>query len=181
MQTTTLPASASACAAAVSTAASHVVAMITVSAPAASALVPGRSVATRSPHFSRRASTTAALFAASREPAMTSSPSLASLATSPLPAGPVAPSTPISMRRSMARAPHGARLRGLRSSMADPVERPRTPLSVKLIGLAVVVIVAWVVLLPLFNIAASLLALALYVIVAFVAYQVGKAVGRSST
>ena len=64
--------------------------------------------------------------------------------------------------------------------MADPVERPRTPLSVKLIGLAVVVIVAWVVLLPLFNIAASLLALALYVIVAFVAYQVGKAVGRSS-
>jgi uncharacterized protein YacL len=65
--------------------------------------------------------------------------------------------------------------------MADPVERPRTPLSVKLIGLAVVVIVAWVVLLPLFNIAASLLALALYVIVAFVAYQVGKAVGRSST
>jgi uncharacterized protein YacL len=65
--------------------------------------------------------------------------------------------------------------------MADPVERPRTPLAVKLIGLAVVVIVAWVVLLPLFDIAASLLALALYVIVAFVAYQVGKAVGRSST
>ena len=65
--------------------------------------------------------------------------------------------------------------------MADPVERPRTPLSVKIIGLAVVVIVAWVVLLPLFNIAASLLALALYVIIAFVAYQVGKAVGRSST
>ena len=65
--------------------------------------------------------------------------------------------------------------------MAEDLERPRTPLSVKLIGLAVVVIIAWVVLLPLFNVAASLLALALYVIVAFVAYQVGKAVGRSST
>jgi Flp pilus assembly protein protease CpaA len=61
------------------------------------------------------------------------------------------------------------------------LERPRTPLAVKIVGLAVVVIVAWVVLLPLFNIAASLLALALYVIVAFVAYQVGKAVGRSSS
>jgi hypothetical protein len=41
--------------------------------------------------------------------------------------------------------------------------------------------VAWLVLLPLFNVAASLLALALSVVVAFVAYQVGKAVGRSST
>jgi hypothetical protein len=64
--------------------------------------------------------------------------------------------------------------------MADPVERPKTPMTVKIVGLAVVVIVAWVVLLPLFNIAASLLALALYVVIAFVAYQVGKAVGRSS-
>ncbi len=61
------------------------------------------------------------------------------------------------------------------------LERPRTPLAVKIAALAVVVIVAWVVLLPLFNIAASLLALALYVVVAFLAYQVGKAVGRSST
>lgn len=61
------------------------------------------------------------------------------------------------------------------------LERPRTPLAVKIAALAVVVIVAWVVLLPLFNIAASLLALALYVLVAFLAYQVGKAVGRSST
>jgi hypothetical protein len=37
-----------------------------------------------------------------------------------------------------------------------------------------------VVLFPLLNIAASLFALALYVIIAFVAYQVGKAVGRAS-
>jgi hypothetical protein len=64
--------------------------------------------------------------------------------------------------------------------MADPIERPKTPMTVKIVGLAIVVIVAWVVLLPLFNIAASLLALALYVVIAFVAYQVGKAVGRSS-
>jgi len=64
--------------------------------------------------------------------------------------------------------------------MAD-LERPRTPWSIKIVGLAVVVIIAWVVLFPLLNIAASLLALALYVVIAFVAYQVGKAVGRSSS
>lgn len=62
----------------------------------------------------------------------------------------------------------------------NDIERPKTPLAVKIVGLAIVVIVAWVVLLPLFNIAASLLALALYVVIAFIAYQVGKAVGRSS-
>jgi hypothetical protein len=65
--------------------------------------------------------------------------------------------------------------------MADPVERPKTPMTVKIVGLAVVIIVAWVVLFPILNIAASLLALALYVVIAFIAYQVGKAVGRSST
>jgi Flp pilus assembly protein protease CpaA len=61
------------------------------------------------------------------------------------------------------------------------LEKPSTPLSIKIVGLAIVVIVAWVVLFPLLNIAASLLALALYVVIAFVAYQVGKAVGRSSS
>jgi uncharacterized protein YacL len=65
--------------------------------------------------------------------------------------------------------------------MADPVERPKTPMTVKILGLAVVIIVAWVVLFPILNIAASLLALALYVVIAFIASQVGKAVGRSST
>jgi len=60
------------------------------------------------------------------------------------------------------------------------LERPRTPWSVKILGLAVIVIIAWVVLFPILNIAASLLALALYVVIAFVAYQVGKAVGRVS-
>ena len=64
--------------------------------------------------------------------------------------------------------------------VAEDLEKPGTPLSVKIVGLAIVVIVAWVVLFPLLNIAASLLALALYVVIAFVAYQVGKAVGRSS-
>ena len=64
--------------------------------------------------------------------------------------------------------------------VADDLERPRTPWSLKLVGLAVVIIVAWVVLFPLLNIAASLLALALYVIIAAVAYQIGKAVGRAS-
>jgi len=64
--------------------------------------------------------------------------------------------------------------------MADPVERPKASLGVKIVALAVVVIVAWVVLFPILNIAASLLALALYVVIAFIAYQVGKAVGRAS-
>ena len=50
----------------------------------------------------------------------------------------------------------------------------------RLLGLAVVIIVAWVLLVPVLSIASSLLALALYVIIVFVAYQVGKAVGRSS-
>jgi uncharacterized protein YacL len=62
----------------------------------------------------------------------------------------------------------------------EDVERPRASWSFRLIGLAVVIVVAWVVLFPLLNIAASLLALALYVIIAFVAYQIGKAVGRAT-
>jgi hypothetical protein len=59
-------------------------------------------------------------------------------------------------------------------------ERPRTSWGMRLLGLAVVIIVAWVLLFPVLSIASSLFALALYVIIAFVAYQVGKAVGRSS-
>jgi hypothetical protein len=50
-----------------------------------------------------------------------------------------------------------------------------------LVALAVVIVVAWVVLFPLLNIAASLLALALYVVIAFVAYQIGKTVGRATS
>ena len=72
------------------------------------------------------------------------------------------------------------------ATYAGPVEddrgpvRPRTSWGMRLLGLAVVIIVAWVLLFPILSIASSLLALALYVIIAFVAYQVGKAVGRSS-
>jgi hypothetical protein len=59
-------------------------------------------------------------------------------------------------------------------------DRARTSWGMRLLGIAVVIIVAWVLLFPILSIASSLLALALYVIIAFVAYQVGKAVGRSS-
>ena len=52
--------------------------------------------------------------------------------------------------------------------------------AMRLLGLAVVIIVAWVLLFPAPQHRGSLFALALYVIIAFVAYQVGKAVGRSS-
>jgi uncharacterized protein YacL len=64
--------------------------------------------------------------------------------------------------------------------MQDDLDRPRAPLGLKVLGIAVVIVIACVVLFPLLNIAASLFALALYVIIAFVAYQVGKAVGRAS-
>lgn len=63
--------------------------------------------------------------------------------------------------------------------MPDDLDRPRAPLGLKVVAIAVVIVIACVVLFPLLNIAASLFALALYVIIAFVAYQVGKAVGRA--
>jgi hypothetical protein len=59
-------------------------------------------------------------------------------------------------------------------------ERPRVSWGTRLVLLAVVIFVAWLVLVPLLNVARSLLALALYVVIAFVAYQVGKSVGRAS-
>jgi hypothetical protein len=65
--------------------------------------------------------------------------------------------------------------------VAEDLERPRAPWSIKLVALAVVIVVAWVVLFPLLNIAASLLALALYVVIALVAYQIGKTVGRATS
>lgn len=68
---------------------------------------------------------------------------------------------------------------GLVDDYPGPV-RPRASWGMRLLGLAVVIIVAWVLLFPVLSIASSLFALALYVIIAFVAYQVGKAVGRSS-
>lgn len=61
--------------------------------------------------------------------------------------------------------------------MSD-LEKPRMPASMKVVVIAVLVVVAWLVLLPVLSVARSLLSLALYVVVAIVAYQLGKLAGR---
>jgi len=62
----------------------------------------------------------------------------------------------------------------------DDLDRPRASWSARIIGIAAVIVVAWVLLWPVLSIARSLVALALYVIIAVIAYQVGKAIGRAS-
>ena len=47
-------------------------------------------------------------------------------------------------------------------------------------AIAAVVVVAWVLLWPVLSLARSLVAIALYVIVGVIAYQVGKVAGRAS-
>lgn len=64
--------------------------------------------------------------------------------------------------------------------MHDDLERPRSRWSARIIGIAAVIVVAWVLLWPVLSIARSLVALALYAIIAVIAYQVGKTVGRAS-
>lgn len=61
--------------------------------------------------------------------------------------------------------------------MSD-LEKPSMPGSMKVVVIAVLVVVAWLVLLPVLSVARSLLSLALYVVVAIVAYQLGKLAGR---
>lgn len=61
--------------------------------------------------------------------------------------------------------------------MSD-LEKPSMPASMKVVVIAVLVVVAWLVLLPVLSVARSLLSLALYVVVAIVAYQLGKLAGR---
>ncbi len=51
---------------------------------------------------------------------------------------------------------------------------------VRLVAIAAVVIVAWVLLWPVLSLARSLVAIALYVVVGVIAYQVGKVAGRAS-
>jgi hypothetical protein len=63
--------------------------------------------------------------------------------------------------------------------MAD--EDTGTSWGLRLVAIAVVIVVAWIVLGPVLSLARSVLALALYVVVAVVAYQVGKFAGRSSS
>lgn len=62
-------------------------------------------------------------------------------------------------------------------AMADD---ERTPWAFRLVAIAAVVIVAWVLLWPVLSLARSLVAIALYVVVGVIAYQVGKVAGRAS-
>jgi type IV secretory pathway VirB2 component (pilin) len=61
--------------------------------------------------------------------------------------------------------------------MSD-IERPSTGGAIKVIAIVAIVIVGWLVLLPVLSLARSLIPLALYVIIAVVAFQVGKVAGR---
>ena len=60
------------------------------------------------------------------------------------------------------------------------VTEARTTFSLRLIGIAAVVVAAWVLLWPVLSVIRSMVAFALYVVVAVVAYQIGKVVGRAS-
>jgi uncharacterized membrane protein HdeD (DUF308 family) len=51
--------------------------------------------------------------------------------------------------------------------------------SVRLVVILALAIAAWFLLWPVLSLIRSLIALALYVVVAFVAYQIGKFVGRA--
>ena len=54
------------------------------------------------------------------------------------------------------------------------------PWAFRLVAIAAVVVVAWVLLWPVLSLARSLVAIALYVVVGVIAYQVGKVAGRAS-
>jgi len=54
------------------------------------------------------------------------------------------------------------------------------PWAFRLVAIGAVVVVAWVLLWPVLSLARSLVAIALYVIVGVIAYQVGKVAGRAS-
>jgi hypothetical protein len=58
--------------------------------------------------------------------------------------------------------------------------RPAVPLSVKLVVIGVLVVGAWIALSFVFAIVGRAIALVGYLVVALVAYQAGKAVGRAS-
>lgn len=63
--------------------------------------------------------------------------------------------------------------------VSDP-PRPQTPVSVRAIGVIVLALLAWLLFGSALSVVRALIALAGYIIVAFVAYSVGKWVGRRS-
>ncbi len=77
----------------------------------------------------------------------------------------------------------GARAAGATPTLArvkDDVERPRSPLSLRVVGLVALGLLAWLLFGSALSVARAFVALAGYVIVALGAYTVGKWVGRRS-
>lgn len=64
--------------------------------------------------------------------------------------------------------------------MADDLERPSTPTSLKIVGIIVLGLVAWLLFGSALSVVRAGLALFGYVVVGFIAYQVGKSAGRRS-
>ena len=62
----------------------------------------------------------------------------------------------------------------------EQASRPRAPWSLRAVGIVVLALLAWLLLGSALSVARAAIALAGYVIVAFVAYMVGKWVGRHS-
>ncbi|HEV2309844.1 MAG TPA: hypothetical protein VGU73_04940 [Acidimicrobiia bacterium] len=62
----------------------------------------------------------------------------------------------------------------------EQASRPRAPWSLKAFGIIVLALLAWLLLGSAISVARAAVALAGYVLVAFVAYTVGKWVGRRS-
>lgn len=65
--------------------------------------------------------------------------------------------------------------------VADDLERPTTPTSVKVVGIVVLALLAWLLFGSALSIVRAGLALFGYVVVAVIAYQLGKASGRRAT
>jgi hypothetical protein len=66
----------------------------------------------------------------------------------------------------------------LRSVGVDQRRRPRAPWSLRLVGVVVVALLAWVLLGSAISAGRAVVAIAGYVVVAVLAYTVGKWVGR---
>jgi hypothetical protein len=64
--------------------------------------------------------------------------------------------------------------------MADDLERPSTPTSVKVVAVVVIGLLAWLLFGSALSVLRAGLALFGYVVVALIAYQLGKASGRRS-
>lgn len=61
----------------------------------------------------------------------------------------------------------------------EPPARSGLPVSLKLLGIAVIALAAWLALGLVFSLARAAVALLGYIVVAFIAYWIGKFVGRS--